>query len=38
LAQDVLVEAALSGPGQMPSFTNLENQELADISTFVSGL
>ena len=38
LPQDVIVEATLSGPGPMPNFSDLENQELADISTFVSGL
>lgn len=37
-ARDVVVEAMLEGPDQMPSFSGQDDQDLADVATFVSGL
>jgi mono/diheme cytochrome c family protein len=36
--KDTVVEAALEGPDVMPKFTSSENQELADVATYVSSL
>ncbi len=35
---DVTVEAALSGPGGMPSFGESSDQELADVAAYVNSL
>ena len=35
---DVVAEAALSGPGAMPSFSDSSDQEIADVAAYVNSL